>query len=285
MRTARSTLTLAGTAALAGLAVLLLLLTLVLVPLVRAGEPESITGRDELVIGVDDDLPGLSARTAGGEREGFEIDVATYVAGRLGVAPADVTFRRLASADPAGALREGTLDMVVATVPVTAELKERMTFAGPYYLAHQDVLVRQDDPSIGGIGDLAGKRLCRVAGSGSWRELTEGPAPDGREVPARSYRECAEELAAGRLDAVSTDDLVLAGLAGAVPGTTVLNAPFTDVKYGIGLREGDREGCRAVNRILTGMYQNGAATTMLNQWFATSGLELPTTVPQLEGCP
>lgn len=280
MRTPHSAVTRVSTLVLSGLAVLLLLLTVAVAPLVYGEEPESITDLDELVIGVDGDVPGLSARNGEGTFEGFEIDVATYIAGRLGIEP---TFRVLDSA-PESALREGTVDMVIAAYAITPESKGQVTFAGPYYLAHQDILVRQEDRSIGGVRDLEGKRLCQVAGSDSWRQVTDVQKVAATPVPANSYADCVEALAAGRVDAVSTDDLVLAGLATTVPGATVINAPFTDVKYGIGLPEGDREGCRAVNRILTGMYQNGAAATMLNQWFATSGLELPTTMPQLEGC-
>ncbi len=104
-------------------------------------------------------------------------------------------------------------------------------------------------------------------------------------VPAGSYGECVKALAGGRLDAVSTDDLILAGFAAtADSGVTVVNAPFSDERYGIGLPKGDLDGCRAVNRILTGMYQNGAAETLLDQWFTTSGLDITITVPQFEGC-
>ncbi|OLT37989.1 hypothetical protein BJF79_28255 [Actinomadura sp. CNU-125] len=284
MRTPRSPLTLVATLGLAGLAVLLLLAAVTVAPLVYADEPESITGRDELVVAVDEGLPGLSVRNEEGELEGFEKDVAVYVAGQLDVGLTDLTVRPLGAADPESALRDGTFDMVVAAYPITAERKERVTFAGPYYLAHQDILVRQDERSIDDVDDLRGKRLCRVSGSESWRQVTGEQEVAATPVPASSYGSCAEALAAGRVDAVSTDDLVLAGLAADTPGTTVVNAPFTDVKYGIGLREGDRAGCREVNRILTDMYQSGAATTMLNQWFGTSGLELPTTVPQFEGC-
>ncbi|RSN52152.1 MULTISPECIES: transporter substrate-binding domain-containing protein [Actinomadura] len=285
MRTVRSARTRVATAVLAALSAALLAAALAAAPLVYGGEPESVTGRDALVIGVDHDLPGLSARTGGGPLEGFEIDVAAYVAGRLGVAPADVTLRPLRSARPEDALRDGTIDMAVSTRPITAARKDRVTFAGPYYLAHQDILVRQGDRAVRTVRDLRGKRICKVSGSDSWWVVTGDREVAAVPVPMASYAACAESVAAGRVDAATTDDLVLAGLAAAVPGTTVVNAPFTDVKYGIALPEGDREGCLEVNRILTGMYQNGAAATMLDRWFGTSGLDLPASVPQFEGCP
>lgn len=283
---ARSTLTLAATAVLAGLAVLVLVVTVVTAPLVDgADEPPSITDRDTLVVGVKDDQPGLSQRTGDGSFAGFDVDVATYVAGRLGVAPKDLTFRPLSSDEREEALRGGTVDMVVGTYSITPERKDKVTFAGPYYVAHQDILVRQGDRTVRNVRDLHHKKLCKVAGSNSWRRVTEERKVAATLVPAGSYADCVKALAAGRLDAVSTDDLILAGFAATGgSGVTVVNAPFSDERYGIGLPKGDLKGCRAVNRILTGMYQNGAAETLLGQWFTTSGLDMTITVPQFEGC-
>jgi glutamate transport system substrate-binding protein len=283
---ARSTLTFAASTALAGLAALLLAVTVVAAPLVSgADEPPSITDRDTLVIGVNDDRPGLAMRAGDGTLKGFDIDVATYVAGQLDVAPKDVTFKPLSSDQREKALSDGKVDMVIATYSITPERKAKVTFAGPYYVAHQDILVRQGDGSIKGVRDLRGRRLCQVSGSNSWRRVTEERRVPAALVSAASYADCVKALAGGRLDAVSTDDLILAGYA-AAPGSrvTVVNAPFSDERYGIGLRKGDVSGCRAVNRILTGMYQNGAAETLLDQWFATSGLNIAITVPQFEGC-
>ncbi|NKZ06603.1 glutamate ABC transporter substrate-binding protein [Actinomadura latina] len=268
------------------LAVLVLGVTVVSAPLVDGADaPPSVTGRDSLVIGVKDDQPGLSLRTGDDSLKGFDIDVATYVAGKLGVPPENVTFRPLSSDERESALRGGTVDMVIATYSITPERKDKVTFAGPYYVAHQDILVRQGERAVRNVRDLRGKRLCQVSGSTSWRRVTEERKVPAALVPARSYGECVSALADGRLDAVSTDDLILAGFAAtAGSGVTVVNAPFSDERYGIGLPKGDLEGCRAVNRILTGMYQNGAAETLLDQWFATSGLNITVTVPQFEGC-
>ena len=280
------------TAVLAALAVLILVASLAAAPLVHgADEGESITGQDALVIGVKDDQPGLSLRTGDGELEGFDIDVATYVAGRLGISPDELEFEALSSDEREGALEEGKVDMVVASYSITPERKDRVTFGGPYYVAHQDILVRQGDRSVRKVRDLEGKRLCQVPGSTSWRRVTEQLEVRAALVKANTYSECVEALAAGRLDAVSSDDLILAGFAagtGTSTGTgaavSLVGAPFSDERYGIGLRKGDLEGCQAVNRILTGMYQNGTAETLLGRWFAAPGFEVATTVPQFEGC-
>jgi glutamate transport system substrate-binding protein len=262
---------------------------------VRSAEASSIADKDTLVIGVKSDQPGLGLRTADGEFTGFDVDVATYVAGRLGVARQDISFRATPSNVREKALREGIVDIVFATYSITPERKELVTFAGPYYVAHQDILVRAEDDSIDNVRDLSGKRLCQAAGSNSWRRVTEEREVPATLVPSASYSECVTGLAANRIDAVSTDDLILAGFAAArkresaaggreSTGVRLVNAPFTNEKYGVGLRKGDRRGCEAVNRILTEMYQDGTAETLLNEWFRPVGLDVTTTVPQFEGC-
>jgi glutamate transport system substrate-binding protein len=253
----------------------------------RAGgeSPVSIVGRDTLRIGVKPDQPRLGWRKSDGSFEGFDVDVATYIAGRLGVDPGDIEFVGLPSGEREKALHDGDVDLVFATYSITPERKQQVTFAGPYYVAHQDILVRTGDTSIENVGDLKGKRLCQVAGSHSWRRVTMERKVPAKLWPATLYSECITALRQGHVDAVSTDDLILAGFAAEQgSGTTMVNAPFTNEKYGVGLKKGDVKGCEAVNRSLTEMYQNGTAKTLLNTWFGSVDFDITTTVPSFEGC-
>ena len=61
--------------------------------------------------------------------------------------------------------RTDRVDLVIATYTINDERKEQVDFAGPYYVAGQDLLVRQDDDSINGPDDLAGKKVCAATGS------------------------------------------------------------------------------------------------------------------------
>lgn len=246
---------------------------------------ESVLGRDTLRIGVKDDQPGLGIKTPAGRYEGFDVDVAKYVAGRLGVDEREITWVPTPSSERDRALRDGRVDMVFATYSITPERKEMFTFAGPYYVAHQDILVHKNDDSIRNVRDLAGKRLCRAAGSYSTKRVTHERGVQAMTVDAPSYSECVNKLMHDEVDAVSTDDLILAGFALENPLLTkMVNAPFTDERYGVGIRKGDLKGCERVNDILTEMYQNGVAETLLRDWFGSVGITITTTVPQFEGC-
>jgi glutamate transport system substrate-binding protein len=253
-----------------------------------AGEA-SVADKDALVIGVNGDQPGVGMQTGGGGYEGFDIDIAKEIAERLGVDRSAVRFKRVSSATREDMLQNGDVDLVVASYSVTPERKVKVAFAGPYYVAHQDILVRAADAEkVKSIHDLAGLRLCKVRGSVSFPRIHDEQGVAALPVERDGYSDCLTDLVENRLDAVSTDDLILAGLAGKASGSghrlAVVNAPFTDEPYGVGIREGDVDGCEAVNKAITGMYQDGTAARLLTRWFGASGLKPVTTVPQFEGC-
>ncbi|QXJ22853.1 glutamate ABC transporter substrate-binding protein [Actinomadura graeca] len=244
--------------------------------------PGTIAGKNSLVIGVKADQPGLGMRRPDGSYEGFDVDVAIYVAERLGVPRDRVRFSTTNSSVRESALASGHVDLIFATYSITAKRKSAVTFGGPYYVAHQDTLVRAD-AAIRNVRDLKGKRICQVTGSNSWRRVVEEREIAAAPVAVPTYGACMDALKAGRLDAVSTDDLILAGFATG-RGEKIINAPFTDEKYGVGLKKGDLKGCELVNRAITRMYQDGTAERLLTKWFGRSGLKLTTSVPQFEGC-
>jgi glutamate transport system substrate-binding protein len=251
-----------------------------------AGGPPSVAGRQTLRIGVKADQPGLGLRLADSSRfAGFDVDVATYVAAKLGVQPDHITFVPVTSATRETVLENGSVDMVVATYSITAERGTKVTFAGPYYMAHQDTMVRADETAIHTVADLKGKRLCQAKGSNSWRRVTQELGIAAILVKAPSYSACVAMLLAGTVDAVSTDDLILAGFADRVgPAVRILNAPFSDERYGIGLKKGDLSGCEAINRAISQMYLDGTAARLLRKWFGQTRLQLDPYVPQFEGC-
>ena len=156
-----------------------------------AGGPPSIVGKQTLRIGVKADQPGLGLRLPDGKFAGFDVDVALYIAAKLGVRPDHVTFVPVTSATRETALENGSVDMVIATYSITPERETVVTFGGPYYVAHQDTMVRAGDTAIRSVHDLGGKRLCAVAGSNSWKRVTQElsiAAATARRPPMARFR-------------------------------------------------------------------------------------------------
>ncbi|MDR0959369.1 MAG: transporter substrate-binding domain-containing protein [Propionibacteriaceae bacterium] len=168
---------------------------------------------DKLTIGIKFDQPKLGFKE-GNEYTGFDVDVATYVAGELGFSPDQIVWTEAVSSQRETLLQNHQVDMIFATYSITPARAEKVQFAGPYFIAGQDLLVRADDTSITGPESLnGGKRLCSVSGSTPAQNIKDNYASDVQLIEQRTYSECVQTLIAGQIDAVTTDDIILAGLA------------------------------------------------------------------------
>lgn len=211
-----------------------------------------------LTIGIKFDQPGLGQRNANGSYSGFDVEIAEYVAAEFGVRPDGITFREAPSAQRESLIENGQVDFIVATYSITDQRKERVDFAGPYYVAGQKLLVRADNIDITGPNTLAGKTVCSVKGSTPAQRI-EKEFPDTQLQAYDSYSLCLEGLGSGAVDAVTTDDIVLAGYASRSPGKyKVVGDRFSTENYGIGLMKGDRETRDRIDDAIEEMIDEGA---------------------------
>ncbi|MGP3910161.1 transporter substrate-binding domain-containing protein [Nonomuraea sp. 10N515B] len=263
--------------------VMVLALAATLVAGCGTGEPESIVDDDEFLrIAVREDLPSVGFLRPDEEYEGFDVDVARYIAGKLGK---DYHLVPVLAADREQVLLDGRADMVVATYTISQDRKAKVLFAGPYHISYQDILTRQGE-TITNVRDLKGRKICEVQGSNAAQRVVQERSVAAELVPFADYAQCLAALKSKKVDAVTTNDVILAGLAKQDgSGLRLNNAQFNEQRTGVGLRRGDVPGCEAVNRAITDMYQDGTAAKLLHKWFDGSGLDLSTiAVPQFEGC-
>ncbi|WP_367134465.1 glutamate ABC transporter substrate-binding protein [Saccharothrix sp. HUAS TT1] len=229
-----------------------------------------------LTIGIRFDQPGLGQRRLDGKYVGFDVDVAKYVAAQLGVDESGITWREARSADREELIASGEVDFVVATYSITDKRKERVAFAGPYFETGQGVLVRYTDDEITGPETLNGKRLCSVTGSTSAQKVKDQFAQDVQLVEYGQYSDCVIALLAGNVDAVTTDEVILAGYVAENPELLKLvGAPFTTERYGIGLAKDDAEGRSDVNAAIERMVGSGEWRSALERNIGQAGVELP----------
>ncbi|MEV0592730.1 glutamate ABC transporter substrate-binding protein [Nonomuraea cavernae] len=247
------------------------------------GGQKSALDKDTVVIGVRPDLPSVGQRKADGTFEGFDVDVARYIARKLGKKAELVP---VLAADRERVLTSGTADLVVATYTISMDRKQKVLFAGPYHISYQDILVRKNETGIRNVRDLRGRRICEVKGANAAQRVVEERKVAAQVVPVPDYAACLAALKADRVDAITTNDVILAGLATQDgTGLRLVNAQFNEQRSGVGMRKGDVEGCEAVNRAITAMYQDGTASRLFHQWFGAAGLDLSIiAVPQFEGC-
>jgi glutamate transport system substrate-binding protein len=170
-------------------------------------------GGKKITVGIKYDQPGLGLKTPDGKFTGFDVDVATYVAKELGYDAKDITFKQAPSAERENLIKNGDVKFVVASYSINDKRKAEVDFAGPYFLAHQDLLVRADDNSITKATDLNSKKLCSVTGSTSAQNLKEKLAPKADLLQQGGYSECLTGLENKSVDALTTDNSILAGYA------------------------------------------------------------------------
>lgn len=222
------------------------------------GESPAEGSGESVKIGIKFDQPGLGLQE-GSEYTGFDVDVATYVAEKLGYAAEDIEWVESVSSQRETLLENGSVDMIFATYSITDARKERVAFAGPYFVAGQDLLVNADDTEITGPDTLDGKVLCSVEGSTSAERIREEHSEGVELYPAQTYSECVEFLSAGTVDAVTTDDVILAGYAAQSQYEgqfKVVGNPFSEENYGVGLPK-DNDVCEDVNAAITEMIDDG----------------------------
>jgi glutamate transport system substrate-binding protein len=217
-------------------------------------------GGGKIKVGIKYDQPGLGLKKPDGSFSGFDVDVATYVAKELGYKPDQIEFVETKSADRENALARGDVKYIVATYSITDERKQKVDFAGPYLLAHQDLLVKSDSDVTKGT-DLNGKKLCSVTGSTSAQNVQKSIAPKANLKEYSSYSECVAALQSGAVDAVTTDDSILAGFASQdqYKGKFKLaGLKLSNENYGIGVKKGDTATVDKINKALEKMESDGS---------------------------
>jgi serine/threonine protein kinase len=240
-------------------------------PLSSSATIANAKGRDRLIVGVKDDQPGTSAKVSGVYR-GFDIDLAKRIAADLGFRGKRVQFYPVRTISRETFLTSGQVDLIVASYSMTKERERTVDFAGPYFLAGQDFLVRTTDADLAGPEALNGRLACTVTNSTSLQRLRKD-YPGIRVTVRTSYNTCVQDLLAGTVDAVTSDDVILAGYAHEYPGKVeLLGQPFGREQYGVGIAEGDPALREAICRSVTDYVQDGG-------WAASYAKNLKRLIP------
>jgi glutamate transport system substrate-binding protein len=237
-------------------------------------------GDNKVTVGIKFDQPGLGLKE-GSNYTGMDVDVANYVAKELGYT--GVTFKEAPSAQRETLLANGQVKMIFATYSITDTRKQKVSFGGPYLVAGQDLLVKSDNTDITGQEALNGKKLCSVTGSTSAQKVKDKFAKTVQLQEYDTYSKCVEALGAGAIDAVTTDNTILAGYAAQQANQgkfKVVGKTFSTERYGVGLKKGDTETCTKVNDALKKMVDSGEWQKAFDKNIGPSGLKLdPATNP------
>lgn len=250
-----------------------------------AGSPTftKMKGKGNAVVGVKADQPNLGYKDANGKRCGFDIEIARMVSAQLGLDPDKIEYKEIPSANRETAIAGGEIDYYVGTYSITEKRKKLVGFAGPYFIAGQDLLVRKDDTSMdAGKTGLKGKKVCSATGSTPIQKVKdENLTEPGNISEFKTYSECVSQLLDKKVDAVTTDDAILKGYAANAPEELrVVGKPFSTEKYGIGVPLADKALRDKVNAGLEASFADGTWKSLYDETLGKSGAAA--TAPPLE---
>ncbi|HUR48754.1 MAG TPA: glutamate ABC transporter substrate-binding protein [Acidimicrobiales bacterium] len=241
----------------------------------------TLQAEGKLVVGTKFDQPGFGLRNpTTGEVEGFDVEVAKIIAqnifgGTKEEAAQKIEFKESVSKNREPFIQNGDVDVVVATYTINDARKQVVDFAGPYFVAEQDIMVKADNTEIKSVDDLNDQKVCTVKGSTSEKNL-KAKAPEAEVTLFEGYSQCAEALTDGRVTAVTTDNTILAGLVQTSGGQfKLLKAPFSEEPYGIGLKKDDTAFRNFINDVLEESFENGEWEEAFTSTLGAIGLETP----------
>lgn len=249
------------------------------------GAAQELSDAGSIKIGVKIDQPGIGYQAPGEDTPaGIDIEIGKILAANLGIDEADIEWIETVSDNREPFLKNGTVDLVIASYSITDERRMEVGQAGPYYVTGQQLLVREDDAeTITGPDDLTDVKVCSVEGSTSLARVEEdyGAEP----VPFATYSECVEQLKSETVDVVTTDGAILLGYAAEDPDALeVVGDPFSEERYGVGYAK-DAEGmCEFINSTLEDAVDDGTWAEAFEATLGESGVETPD-APELDPCP
>lgn len=238
-----------------------------------------------ITVGIKYDQPLFGLKGLGPTPEGFDIEIAKNLAAGLGIPADKITWVETPSKVREEALEQKRVDIVVATYTINDQRRERVTFAGPYYIAGQDLMVKEDNVTITGPESLrsAKAKVCSGIGTAPAEKILKY-IDASQLVLFDVYSKCADALRTGKVDAVTTDNAILFGLQSQSAGEfKVLGKAFTEEPWGIGVPKGDLPFCTYVNSTLT---RSAADGSYAKAWAATIGTvtKQEAVLPKLGAC-
>ena len=215
-------------------------------------------------VGVKYDVPLFGFKNPqSGDVEGFDVDMAQRVADTLGV---ELELVEAISDNRIPYLQDGTVDVVFSTMTITTDRDAEIDFSRPYFIAHGKILV-QGDSEIKTIDDLgAGTTTCTALDSTYETTILPEQAPDTKIKALGTYSECFAQLQRGSVDALVTDNVILAGFLQQDDTMAIVGDDLTTDPYGAGVKDGDTEMGDFVSGVIDDMLADGSWDALYDEW-------------------
>ena len=219
---------------------------------------EKLSSAGKVTIGTKFDQPLFGQKGLDGKPVGFDVEIGKLLAAKLGISADNIEWVETVSANREQFIKQARVDMIIATYTINDKRKTEVDFAGPYYEAGQALMVNKDNTTITKPEDVKGKKVCSVTGSTPAGTIVEKYG--AVLVPATTYSACLEPLRNNQVEAITTDNVILAGFVNKEPDAFKLASEetFTKEPYGIGLKKDDTEFRTWINDQLEEFAKDGS---------------------------
>src|SRR6266542_3671689 len=231
---------------------------------------ETILDTGSLIAGVRDDIllfGFLSPRTE--QIEGFDVDISREIARAIFGDPSRLILKPVTAAQRIPALKMAQVDIIAATMTITAERKQEVDFSEVYFVAGQRVLVRKD-ATYRALQDLSGKKVCAPRGTVLEQDIPRAN-PQAEVVLEDKYSDCLQLLQQGQVEAISSGDVILASLAQQDPSMKVVGGIIAAEPYGLGIAKGHTQFIAFVNAVLQQVKADGRWEDIYSKWLGHLG--------------
>ena len=250
---------------------------------IAGGLLDKVMTAGKIIMSTDPQYPPQSELTAEGNYEGFDIDVGTEIAKRLGV---EIAFETPSWDVITAGSWAGRWDFSVGSMTITTPRQEVLDFSDPYYYTPAQMAARTDS-GITTLDGLAGKVVC-VGAATTYLDWLNGTLDFGTESPQTTPPEgvtattldtdrlCAEAWRAGRTDFegwLSSSTTVQSAIDDGLPVVAVGDPVYFE-PLAVAFDKGGPDPSdmvTRVNQILAEMREDGTLKAMSEKWF---GLDL-----------
>jgi polar amino acid transport system substrate-binding protein len=231
---------------------------------------QQIRARGKLVVGVSQDTLRFGYRNPATDQiEGFDIDMLKAVARAIFGDDSPITYHVITDQQRIPAIQDGSVDIVAQTMTINCVRWKQVDFTTEYYDAGQRVLVLKNS-NVHGIDDLFNRRVCATKGSTSLDNIVQA-ASQPIPVAVDNWTDCLVALQRGEVEAISTDDSILAGLEAQDPDTQIVGDRTSDEPYGLAINQAHPEFVRFVNAVLERMRADGTWAATYARWLSALG--------------
>lgn len=244
----------------------------------------SSTGR--INVGVRESAPPFASMGADGQPRGYSVDICARVIKGMEKElkrTLTVQYHPVNAKNRLELIKSGAIDMECGTTTHTVAREKEVAFSFPFFITGIRIAV-QKGAAIRDYGDMRGSKVAVVTSSTAekiLKDVNTAATLNGRGftlVAVENNNDGVKAVAAGRVDAFATDDVLLSGAISAnkLNGKVAAVGRFLSVEpYAIVAPLGDKEFLALIDNQLTGIYRNGEAVQLISKWFGTPEMNYP----------